>query len=287
MRFLLVAIIACATTVLGLLIYFYFAMAPRFNESMVARVLFHPDVADNEVYQTKQIDGVALEPVQIDNGRGGTNFGWYLKPREAKYVLLFSHGNAGNITNRIYKIGDIARAGVGVLIYDYSGYGRSSGSPSLSNMVHDAVAAYDYLKDRRKIDPSHIVFYGESLGGGITSELTKFRRPAAIILESTFVSPEVFAKEKIGFMNLYPSALFFEPTLNNAQMVQTDHPPLLIIYGAKDDIIPPTHSQRLFENAKQPKRLLELPDSSHNYTEEHDRVLYPYGIKGFVKSLAP
>lgn len=283
----ILGLIAVATTVLGLLVYFYFAMAPRYNEPLVARVLFYPDVSDNETYKVKDVDGVALEKVEIDNGRGGKLFAWFLKPPQAKYVVLFSHGNAGNVTNRIYKIGDIARAGVGVLIYDYSGYGKSSGAPSLPNMIADAVASYDYLKDVRKVHPSHIVFYGESLGGGITSELMKLRKPEGVILESTFLSPETFAKEEIAFMNMYPSALFFEPTLNNRAMVEKDHPPLLIIYGARDETIPPTHSQRLFASAKEPKTLVVLPASDHNYTEEHDRATYTSAIKDFIGRLPP
>src|SRR5687768_14241339 len=110
---------------------------------------------------------------------------WYTRPPVGGPVLLWSHGNAGNIDSRRTLLPALGRHGLGVLAYDYRGYGRSDGSPSERGVYLDATAVFDDLVTRGT-DPATIVCFGESLGGAVSIELATRRRCAAVIAVSTF-----------------------------------------------------------------------------------------------------
>src|SRR5207248_2460746 len=109
-------------------------------------------------------------------------------------TLLFCHGNAGNISHRLDKLQIFHKLGLNVLLFDYRGYGQSEGVPSESGTYADAEAAYRYLTETRKIPPSQIILYGESLGCAVATEMARRHPAAALILESPFTSTVAMAK---------------------------------------------------------------------------------------------
>lgn len=121
--------------------------------------------------------------------------GWWVGAKNERAVILFFHGNAGNISHRLEHIKIFNRLNLSVFIIDYRGYGQSEGTPSEKGTYLDAQAAFEYLTRERKISPGKIVVYGHSLGGAIGAWLAKEKNPAAAIIDSTFLSLKEIAKE--------------------------------------------------------------------------------------------
>ena len=138
--------------------------------------------------------GLNFESISFETGDGVKLSGWYIPGENARGVILFCHGNAGNISHRLESIRIFHRLGLGVFIFDYRGYGQSQGKPSEQGTYQDAEAAWRYLVEELKVDPAEIIVFGRSLGGAIASGLAQSQRPAALILESAFTSlPDIAA----------------------------------------------------------------------------------------------
>src|SRR3989338_4683675 len=105
-----------------------------------------------------------LQEVWFDSADGIRLFGWYVESRETRAVLLWCHGNAGNIIHRLENLIELYRLGLSVFIFDYRRYGRSSGTPSEEGLYRDALAAYTYLIETRRMAPERLVLFGRSLG---------------------------------------------------------------------------------------------------------------------------
>ena len=155
-------------------------------------------------------------------------------------AAIFAHGNGELIDFWPQELKPLTRMGIGVLLVEYPGYGRSSGSPSQKDIVETFVKAYDLLALRKDVDSRRIVFLGRSIGGGVVCALTKLRPSAAMILMSTFVSLRSFA---VRF--LAPAFLIRDP-FDNLGAVRSYREPILIVHGKYDEIIPYSHGQTLF-----------------------------------------
>jgi pimeloyl-ACP methyl ester carboxylesterase len=122
-------------------------------------------------------------------------FGWYVEAAADRPVILWCHGNAGNIINRLENLKRLYQMGLSIFLFDYRGYGKSVGSrPTELGLYRDACGAYDYLIRIRKISPDRIVLFGRSLGASVAVELAVQRPTSALILESSFPSIEAVAK---------------------------------------------------------------------------------------------
>lgn len=259
----------------------YLYCAPCFHLDVVDRIVLHPVVV-NEKQPILTGKGEISRPVTFPVKRNGKVLklsGLLLKGEEPNgKVVLFSHGNSGCLDHRLgdYRV-SILLKNFDVFEYDYEGYGRSQGEAHYVNLVDDAMAAYDFLRTSG-YSQSNIVFYGESLGGGVTTELARLRRPAALILDCTFVSPEYFAKDRTWLARIYPQLLFPRPFFNNLDYLESTHPPCLIISGAQDGTIAPNHSNILSRGAK----LLRLPESGHCILAPADKKLYNTGVTDWL-----
>ena len=176
-------------------------------------------------------------------------------------TLIFCHGNAGNIGDRLEKILLFHQMGLNILVIDYRGYGKSQGQPSEAGIYKDAVAAYDYLLTRQDIDRSRIIGYGESLGGAVAVDLGTKRNLAALIIDSSFTNAADMAKTIYPFI---PSFLL-GTKLDSAAKVRTVTIPKLFIHSRADEIVPFRLGERLYQAAAQPKEFLEL-SGGHNDT---------------------
>jgi len=214
------------------------------------RLLFYPDHKYHEEIEEplqkiiapfKIVKGDVFIPVQNKN----RIHAWYFKKPSAKVTFLISHGNAGNICYRLQLIKTLLPYG-SVLVYDYEGYGKSEGEPSRKVICEDGLAAYDYLVKQQSVKPEQLILYGESLGCAVSCEISKSRKVGGMILQSGWTSLLNTARDKYFLLKLYPDCCFAPPYFNNMDVLAKAHPPLLLIHGLKDRILPCRYSQELF-----------------------------------------
>lgn len=165
------------------------------------------------------------------------------------------HGNAGNISNRLETIQIYHRLGFNILIFDYRGYGNSSGKPSEKGTYLDAAAVWEYLINEKHIKAKDIIIVGRSLGGGVASELAKQKNPAMLILESTFTSMPDISKEHYPFM---PTHLIVKHKYDSISKLSEISCPIVVIHSLDDEVIPYTHGRLLYEKANEPKSFIKL-----------------------------
>ena len=206
--------------------------------------------------------GLAFEDVEMRASDGERLHGWWIpaaRPPAVAHVLFF-HGNGGNIAHRVAHARALSAAGLDVLLFDYRGYGRSTGSPDEAGTYRDARAAREAVLARRGVDPAAIVYVGESLGGAVAAELAVAHPPAALVLQSTFESVRAMARLHYPVV---PAALVPDayPTADRIARVRA---PVLVMHGDRDTIVPLAHGQALFAAAAEPKRMEIVRGAGHN-----------------------
>ncbi len=265
----------------------YLFFCPCINEQFVSQLLFHPTKLSGRQADLATIAGVQGDEVFFSSSHDSSSpqlNGWLYRKPGAKVIVVFNHGNTGNIPTRLWKLKSILESGASLFVYDYRGFGRSDGHPTVSGVIDDAAAAVDYLIEVGGYRANDIVLYGESLGTCISSAVARKYRLKGLVLQSGCMSAESLCKEQVPVLNVYPSSLFFRPPLTNMDYLQGNHPPILFIAGARDELIPVRHSQFMYDNASAPKTLVILPNSSHNDFQP-DIVSYQNALKTFFESL--
>lgn len=164
-------------------------------------------------------------------------------------AIVFGHGNGELIDDWAGPWQPLARRGIGVLLVEYPGYGRSRGRPSQASVTRAFVAAHDWLASRPEVDRTRIVGVGRSLGGGAVCQLAQRRPLAALVLMSTFTSARALAGRFLA-----PGFLVRDP-FDNLAVVRRFDGPVLVVHGRHDDIIPPAHGERLAAAAAQGRRI--------------------------------
>ena len=199
------------------------------------------------------------EQIWLDTSYGKVE-AWYLPPprhlQRPGPAVIFAHGNGELIDFWPDELAPFRQMGIGVLLVEYPGYGRSGGSPSQKSITTAFVAAYDRLKQRPDIDPDRIVLFGRSIGGGAVCALAQARPSAALILMSTFINVSAFAK------NFLVPPIFVRDPFDNLAVVKTYNGPILFIHGKQDDVIPYRHGLTLYRAA--PNGKLLSYDCQHN-----------------------
>lgn len=242
--------------------FYYILFSPLVAMPFYNTCIFHPFMCGD--YELAELEGVKKQEAFFFNSEKQRLHGWFFaKPGATKTVLL-SHGNAGNLTHRNDLCKQLLQSGASVFIYDYAGFGKSEGSPTVDGCCRDAVAAFDYLNKTLKIPASSIVLYGESIGTAISCQLAAKRPCGALILQSGFQSLPQIAGEKIPVFFIYPRNIFPCNQLDSLAYLKGKHPPLLLIHGEADNIIPPHNSEDLYKAASGEKYLVKLPKAGHN-----------------------
>jgi len=268
------------------LLLYYVALSPFVAAPLYNMMLFHPTMTGP--FGAHKIIGTKIENVFFNSTNGVQLHGWYLQAansKHSKHVVLVSHGNGGNLTNRIPLIAMLLRDGVSVFTYDYQGYGRSAGSPSVEKMCEDGDAAFDWLISEKGYADHDVVVFGESLGTGVACQIAARRHVAGIILQSPYTSIVDLARQKILWLRLYPAALFPQQQLNNAQILSQPHAPLLLVHGMKDRLIPFSHSEEIYHLAVPPKTFIQLPDAGHNDMYDINFDQYNSAVRQFLTAL--
>ncbi|MCX7927629.1 MAG: alpha/beta hydrolase [Candidatus Omnitrophica bacterium] len=186
--------------------------------------------------------------------------GWFIPAQNQDIVVLYFHGNAGNISHRIEVAKLFNERNFSFFIFDYRGFGRSQGSPSELGTYLDAIAAYEYLVKTKRIPPEKIVLYGKSLGAAVAIDLASKVKAGALISESGFSSIVNLAKDIYKFIPLW---LFVTQKYDSLKKVGTITMPKLFIHSKNDEIVPFKHAQMLFTAAKEPKELYVM-QGGHN-----------------------
>ena len=206
--------------------------------------------------------GLRFEDARFSASDGTRLHGWYLPAENPRAVVLFAHGNGGNLSDRA-DIGYLLsnRLGASVLMFDYRGYGRSEGDPTIPGVLDDAHAARRWLAERAGVSESQIVLMGESLGGGVMVQLAAHDGARALILENTFSSLADVGAVHYPWL---PVRFVLGDKLDSAAVIAKYHGPLLQIHGDADQIIPMTLGRKLFDAANEPKRWVMIPGADHN-----------------------
>ena len=222
--------------------------------------VFHPQ--KNHDILPDQL-GLAYDSVSFEATDGTKLHGWFFPLPGKSPVMLFCHGNAGNISHRLHNIRELLKKGFQVFIFDYRGYGKSKGSPSREGVYLDGLAAYDYLRNRRGIPPDRIVLFGRSLGAAVATEIAVQRQADRMILESAFTSTKAMARTMPLFALLSP---LLPAHYNNLEKIKNIAIPKLIIHGNRDEIIPFAMGEALFGAAPEPKSFYAIEGAGHNDT---------------------
>jgi fermentation-respiration switch protein FrsA (DUF1100 family) len=189
--------------------------------------------------------------------------GWYFPVDPGEPVILFYHGNAGNISHRLDYIQRLTRMGFNVFIFDYRGFGNSSGKPSEKGLYIDAFCAYNYLVNNEKIKPENIILLGRSLGAAAAIETAARVEARSIIVESGFLSIRHMARH-MGIFSLISPLL--PANYNNLEKIKNISIPKLIIHGDNDELVPFSMGEKLFEEAGEPKYFYPIKGAGHNDT---------------------
>jgi len=266
------------------LILLYVVASPRFAPALYRSSLFFPHKMSADRVPP-QLEGVAGEEVNFGQERSYELNGWFYRKPGARYVMLVSHGNGGNISVRPSLIECILDADCSVFIYDYCGYGKSKGLPDLQNIVAAGECAYRYLIDKQKYKPEDVIVYGESLGGAVSACLAERCPTAGLIIQSGFSSLYKIAIEKIPLFGVYPPLLFPADDFDTANRMARLKVPVLIIHGTDDGLVPVHHGEAIYAAAKQPKTILILQGARHTDITELYKYKFVAALRQFVRSL--
>ncbi|MFH1214956.1 MAG: alpha/beta hydrolase [Pseudomonadota bacterium] len=222
--------------------------------------------------------GLPYQSVTIDTIDGVKLHGWFIPADSDKSVILFCHGNGGNISHRLETIDIIHRLGHPLFIFDYRGYGKSEGHPTETGTYLDVEAAWNYLIHEQKIPASRIILFGRSLGGPIAAWISSRKAPRACILESSFTSAPAMAAAMYPF---FPAGILCRFRYDTLAAVKNINCPLLIIHSPEDEIIPFRHGLTLFEAAHEPKTFLQI-NGNHNSGFLLSGKFYEEGLATFL-----
>jgi fermentation-respiration switch protein FrsA (DUF1100 family) len=225
----------------------------------------------------KEIAGLEKIWLSSKYGRFET---WFLPPAFSRSdgrapAVIFAHGNAELIDFGPEELQPFTRMGIGVLLVEYPGYGRSEGKPSQKSITESFTVAYDMLVARKDVDTSRIILFGRSVGGGVVCSLASRRPSAALILQSSFTSARSFASRYF-----VPGFLVLDP-FDNLSVVKNYQHPILIIHGRRDEIIAYSHGIALHKAAKNGK--IVTYECGHNDCPP-DPNRYWTDIKAFLKT---
>ncbi len=268
LKFILV--VAASYSLLVVLVYF-----------MQGRMLYLAEVSGRTLIMTPTDVGMDFQYVSITTTDGVMLHGWFIAGQSSR-VLLFFHGNAGNISHRLDSIAQFRELGLSVLIIDYRGYGQSAGRTTERGIYRDADAAWRYLIDDRGIVANDIVIFGRSLGASVASRLASEHQPLALIVESSFTSVPDIAQDLYPWL---PARWLSRLSHATRDYVRDVRCPILIIHSRDDEIIPFRHGEAIFASANEPRTLLTIR-GTHNDAFLLDERAYVEGLRTFLAGLS-
>lgn len=248
-------------------------------EHLVSSFIYYPDP---HWIVTPDRLGLNAEQVFLTPESGVQLHAWFFPHPEPLSSLLFCHGNAGNVSHRLENVFHLVQVGFQVLLFDYRGYGHSTGQPSEEGLYRDASSAWDHLVRREDATGTPRIIFGRSLGGAVAVDLATHVRADGLILESTFTSIRTLAR--LMFPIPLPSLPVKYDSLSKIAKLSM---PLLAIHGERDELIPYTDGLALFEAAPEPKTWYRIPGAGHNDTYLVGGGAYFQRLASFAQGLRP
>lgn len=231
-----------------------------------------------DIVATPKERGLSFEDVILRTEDGLNISAWYVPAYDERAVILFCHGNAGNISHRLESIGIFHDLDLSIMIFDYRGYGKSQGTPSEKGTYRDAEAAWHYLVNEKNIHPEKIILFGRSLGAAIAAELAVRHGGGALIIESGFTSAPDIGRRMFP---LLPVGIISRYRYDTAEKAGKTSIPKLIVHSSEDEIIPFEHGMLLFERAAGPKEFLRIK-GGHNDGFLVSGKTYINGLDSFI-----
>lgn len=249
------------------------------------RMLYFPHPV---VESTPEDYSTAYTQVSIPENSSSLYAWWIPSKDPAAPTLIYFHGNYGNVGSNAEQASRLARTCCNVLLFDYRGYGHSTGPfPNESRIYADAESVWNYVVQQKQIAPSRILFYGHSLGGGVAVEMAK-RHPdaAGLILESTFTS--VADRALVDpLYHWFPVRLLVHQRFDSIHKIGSIHLPVLLLAGTSDTTIPPSMSQDLYARAAGPRQIVLIEGGGHDNSAVIGGARYSSAISSFVSSTLP
>jgi len=247
-------------------------------EQIISSYIYYPDP---QWIATPDRLGLQAEEVLMTAEPGVQLHAWFFPCKDPLATLLFCHGNAGNISHRLENVFHLVKTGFQVLLFDYRGYGRSTGEPSEEGLYRDAETAWAHMIDRQETADIPRIIFGRSLGGAVAVELATRVEADGLILESTFTSIRTLAR--LMFPLPLPKLPVKYDSLSKIGRLQT---PLLSLHGERDELIPYTDGRALFEAAPEPKTWVPIPGAGHNDTYVIGGQAYFWRLASFAQELS-
>ncbi len=270
-RILLLATVTLATGYLLLLAYVY---------AKQGSMLYFPE---KNIGATPGSIGLDYQELTLRTKDGVDISAWYVPVEHSKGFVLFCHGNAGNISHRLDSIQIFHNLGLGVLIFDYRGYGKSQGSPDEEGTYRDAESGWDYLVDVLHVEPERIVIFGRSLGSAVAAEIALRKQTGILIMESGFTSVPDLGKKFFPHLPVRLISRYHYESINKVGKIKL---PKLFIHSPDDEIVPYEYGVRLFEMASEPKYFLKIA-GGHNEGFMSSGRTYVDGLSAFIYRYLP
>lgn len=222
-------------------------------------LIFHPGAWPAGNWEPANLD---FEDVWFESDDGVELHGWYVPAAQPSGYLLYAHGNAGNLSDRAAIIRLLNHElGLSVFIFDYRGYGRSQGQPSVNGIKSDGKAAMNWLRNRAGLESSDIILLGSSLGGLLAVHLAAEEGARALILEGAFPSLARVARSRFPWLPIGP---LLRQDIDAGDLIRDYRGPVFQSHAGQDTIIPLSLGRSLFEAANEPKEFMVLPGQNHN-----------------------
>ena len=238
-------------------------------------LLYHP----NENNYSEDKISVDIEKVKIETLDNIELLGWYHEKNLKDYkTLVYFHGNAGSLENRIHKLNHFQDMNINFLIIAWRGFNGNKGKPSERGLYVDGKSAIDWLK-KKGVDEKNLILYGESLGTGVATHLAQNKNYAGVILETPFTSMVDAAK---NFYPYIPINLLLKDKFENFKKVKNINTPILVMHGEVDQIVPFSMGKKIYEIANNPKYSYFTKYDDHMMEYDENLVL---ALKSFFNSL--
>jgi fermentation-respiration switch protein FrsA (DUF1100 family) len=244
---------------------------------MQPSMVFYPY---RDLVETPAAWGLEYEEVYLTSSDGIRLHGWYLPREGVEEVVLFLHGNGGNISHRGASIEIFNQLGLNVFIIDYRGYGNSEGSPSEKGLYEDARTAWQYLIERRKFKSEQIILFGRSIGAAVATKLAVEVEPERVILESAFSRSRDMADR---VMPIISRVAVMRYPFNSMARIKNINARLLVLHSPDDEIIPYRLGEKLFQAANEPKQFVKLK-GDHNNGFMLSQPNYEQALARFINS---
>jgi len=248
--------------------------------AMKRSTLFFPDRFPDGDWDVARL---AIQPQDhlIETPDGVRLHAWHFAAADPSAALMiWFHGNGGNLSHRADFAVELARRGVAVLLFDYRGYGKSEGRPTEGGLYIDALAVHDYATKRLGIPPDRIVAYGESLGGPYAAYVSAKRKVRCVVIENSFHS----AASVANAIYKVPIGIFLGRSLSAARWLNVSRAPTLVMHGKRDQVIPFRAGMDLYDALEGPKQLFVSETARHCEMPVVDGERYYETVIGFIRA---